>query len=128
MVADQMRKGHVLLVGDAAHLTPPFLGQGLCSGLRDAANVAWKLDLVLRGLGGDRLLDTVELERQPQNEAVIRLAVELGKVLCQLDPQAAAERDAMLRAAGAPPPLELPPLTDGVLHRPPASPIRSPGR
>ena len=100
MLADQMRKGRVLLVGDAAHLTPPFLGQGLCSGLRDAANVAWKLDLVLRGLASEELLDTVDPERQPQNEAIIRLAVELGKVLCQLDPQAAAERDQMLRQAG----------------------------
>ena len=118
MLANQMRKGHVLLVGDAAHLTPPFLGQGLCSGLRDAANVAWKLDLVLRGVAPERLLDTVDAERQPQNEAVIRLAIELGKVLCQLDPQAAAERDAMLRAAGPPPPLELAPLTAGLLHQP----------
>jgi 2-polyprenyl-6-methoxyphenol hydroxylase-like FAD-dependent oxidoreductase len=118
MVADQMRKGHVLLVGDAAHLTPPFLGQGLCSGLRDAANLAWKLDLVLRGVARERLLDTVEAERRPQNEAVIRLAIELGKVLCQLDPKAAAERDAMLRAAGPPPPLELAPLTAGLLHQP----------
>ena len=118
MLADRMRTGHVLLVGDAAHLTPPFLGQGLCSGLRDAANVAWKLDLVLRGLASERLLDTIEAERQPQNEAVIRLAIELGKVLCQLDPQAAAERDAMLRAAGPPPPLELAPLTAGLLHQP----------
>jgi 2-polyprenyl-6-methoxyphenol hydroxylase-like FAD-dependent oxidoreductase len=118
MVADQMRKGHVMLVGDAAHLTPPFLGQGLCSGLRDAANLAWKLDLVLRGLAHERLLDTVDAERQPQNEAVIRLAIELGKVLCQLDPQAAAERDAALRAAGPPPPLELAPLSAGLLHQP----------
>ena len=118
MLADEMRRGRVLLVGDAAHLTPPFLGQGLCSGLRDAANVAWKLDLVLRGLASERLLDTVDPERQPQNDAIIRLAVELGKMLCQLDPQAAADRDAMLRQADAPPPLELAPLTGGVLHRP----------
>jgi 2-polyprenyl-6-methoxyphenol hydroxylase-like FAD-dependent oxidoreductase len=118
MLANQMRKGRVLLIGDAAHLTPPFLGQGLCSGLRDAANLAWKLDLVLRGIASEELLDTVDAERQPQNEAVIRLAIELGRVLCQLDSQAAAERDATLRQAGPPPPLELAPLTDGVLHRP----------
>jgi 2-polyprenyl-6-methoxyphenol hydroxylase-like FAD-dependent oxidoreductase len=123
MLADRMRDGRVLLVGDAAHLTPPFLGQGLCSGLRDAANVAWKLDLVLRGLAAARLLDTIDPERQPQNEAIIRLAIELGKVLCELDPKAAAERDAMLRQVDAPPPLELPPLSDGALHRPAGSPI-----
>lgn len=122
MVAEQMRTGHVLIVGDAAHLTPPFLGQGLCSGLRDAANMAWKLDLVLRGVASERLLNTVEAERQPQNEAVIRLAIELGKILCQLDPEAAAERDRMLRAAGPPPPIELAPLTAGVLHQPIAEP------
>jgi 2-polyprenyl-6-methoxyphenol hydroxylase-like FAD-dependent oxidoreductase len=123
MVAERMRAGRVLIVGDAAHLTPPFLGQGLCSGLRDAANLAWKLDLVLRGVAGDELLDTIELERQAQNEAVIRLAIELGKILCQLDPKAATERDAMLRAAEPPPPPELQPLQDGVLHAPGDDPL-----
>ena len=97
MVAERMRAGRVMLVGDAAHLTPPFLGQGLAAGLRDAVNLAWKLDLVLRGLAHDRLLDTVEVERQPHTEAVIRFAIELGKVLCQLDSDAAAERDRGLR-------------------------------
>lgn len=116
MLADEMRSGRVLLVGDAAHLTPPFLGQGMCSGLRDAANLSWKLDLVLRGLAPESILDTIDSERQPQNEAIIGLAMELGKVLCQLDPQAAAERDVMLRGLEAPPPLDLPPLSGGVLH------------
>jgi 3-(3-hydroxy-phenyl)propionate hydroxylase len=55
---------------------------------------------VLRGLVPEQLIDTIDPERQPQNEAVIRLAIELGKVLCQLDPQAAAERDTALRGAG----------------------------
>ena len=122
MLADHMRKGHVLLVGDAAHLTPPFLGQGLCSGLRDAANLSWKLDLVLRGLASARVLDTIDPERQLQNEAVISLAIELGKVLCQCDPEAAAQRDAMLRGAGPPPPLELAPLSAGLLHQPIGAP------
>ena len=75
---------------------------------------------MLRGLAPDALLDTVETERQPQTEWVIRFAIELGKVLCELDPEAAAERDATLRGADAPPPpLEFPPLGDGVVHRAP---------
>ncbi len=116
MVAERVRDGRCLIVGDAAHLTPPFLGQGLCSGLRDAANLAWKLDLVLRGLAADALLDTVTEERQPQNDWIIGFAVQLGKVLCELDPEAAAERDRTVRAAGPPPEIGLPPL-EGALRR-----------
>ncbi len=118
MLADDLRSGRVLIVGDAAHLTPPFLGQGVCAGLRDAANLAWKLDLVLRGVAPQALLDTVEPERQPQTEWFIAFAIELGKVLCERDPERAAERDATLRAAGPPPVLAHPPLgTAGALHR-----------
>ena len=114
-LAETMRAGRVLLAGDAAHTMPPFMGQGLCSGVRDAANVAWRLDLVLRGLAGERLLDGYTAERRPQNEWIVTLSTEMGRVSCQLDPAAAAERDAVLRAAGAPPPLALPPLQDGTL-------------
>ena len=117
MLVERMRKGRVLVVGDAAHLTPPFLGQGLGAGLRDAANLAWKLDLVLRGLARDDLLDTIDEERLPQTEAIIRLAIELGRILCQLDPQAAAERDAMVRGAPQMPRPELPSLSGGVTRR-----------
>jgi 2-polyprenyl-6-methoxyphenol hydroxylase-like FAD-dependent oxidoreductase/catechol 2,3-dioxygenase-like lactoylglutathione lyase family enzyme len=115
MLAERMRSGRVLLAGDAAHLTPPFMGQGLCAGLRDALNLAWKLDLVLRGRADEALLDTVQAEREPQNRWIIDLAVEMGRVSCQLDRAAAAERDAAMRAAGALPALGLPPLAGGAV-------------
>jgi hypothetical protein len=114
-LAQAMRAGRALLVGDAAHTMPPFMGQGLCSGVRDASNVAWRLDLVLRGLADDRVLDGYTTERRPQNEWIVTLSTEMGRVSCELDPAAAAERDRTLRAAEAPPPFGLPPLQDGTL-------------
>lgn len=100
VVQEGWRKGHLLLAGDACHQTPPFLGQGMCAGMRDAANLAWKLAAVLRDGAPDTLLDTYESERLPHVRAFIDLAVKLGAVLQETDPARAAERDARF-AAGA---------------------------
>lgn len=111
-VAQRWREGRVLLAGDAAHQTPPFAGQGMCSGLRDADNLAWKLAAVIRRGADPVLLDSYQTEREPQVRSVIQLAIAMGKVVCISDPQAAAMRDAGMlaqRAAGgsAPPPAPL---------------------
>lgn len=112
--ADRWRNGRVLLVGDAAHQMPPFAGQGMCAGLRDAANLAWKLDLVLRGMASDALLDSYATERAPHVSAMIQLSVALGRVICVADPAEAAARDRRMIAEArgqtapidpAPPPL-----------------------
>lgn len=81
-VASRWRDGGVFILGDAAHVMPPFLGQGMCSGIRDAANLAWKLDLVWRGQAGDTLLDTYEAERRPHVSSIINAAVRLGRFIC----------------------------------------------
>ncbi|KFX63942.1 hypothetical protein KBK24_0119870 [Burkholderia sp. K24] len=98
VVAEQWRKGRVLIAGDAAHQTPPFLGQGMCTGLRDAANLAWKLMRVVQDKAGTALLDTYESERAPHAVKVIQAAIRIGKTICELDPTRAAERDRLLLA------------------------------
>ena len=80
-VADRWRAGRVLLAGDAAHLSPPFVGQGLGLGLRDVHQLAWKLADVLGGGAGDELLDTYQAEREPHARALIRLAQLLGRLM-----------------------------------------------
>jgi 3-(3-hydroxy-phenyl)propionate hydroxylase len=92
------RDRRVLLMGDAVHQTPPFLGQGLCAGIRDAANLAWKLAFALRGSTDDALLDSYEIERKPHVRSVVASAKEFGKIIGELDPVAAVARDARLRA------------------------------
>lgn len=80
-IAQQWRDRRLLLAGDSAHQTPPFLGQGMCAGIRDAANLAWKLNEVLRGRAGDALLDTYQSERLPHVREFIELAIRLGGVI-----------------------------------------------
>jgi 3-(3-hydroxy-phenyl)propionate hydroxylase len=82
-IADRWRKGGIFLLGDAAHLTPPFVGQGLGAGLRDAANLCWKLAGVLHGDLPERVLDTYEAERRPHARAMIRLAVTIGRFMTE---------------------------------------------
>jgi hypothetical protein len=97
---------------------PPFAGQGLCSGLRDAASLAWRLDLVLAGRAPDSLLDSYGTERGSQVRAEIDFSVELGKIICVLDPAAAAARDldfAPIAEAGPAPVPDRPPLGTGLL-------------
>jgi 3-(3-hydroxy-phenyl)propionate hydroxylase len=95
-VARDWRRGRVLLAGDAAHQTPPFLGQGLCAGVRDAANLAWKLDWVVKGLASPSLLDSYAQEQSPHVHAFIREAVRIGEIIQVTDPAAAARRDQQL--------------------------------
>ena len=80
-VSETWRQGRLLLAGDAAHQMPPFMGQGMCSGIRDAANLAWKLRAVLRDGAPDALLDSYEAERRPHVERCIELSIEAGRLL-----------------------------------------------
>lgn len=95
-VADRMRSGRVFLAGDSAHQMPPFLGQGLCSGIRDAANLAWKLELVANGVAADELLDTYSVERLPHAADTVAHAVATGRLI---DTLSRTTGDAALDAA-----------------------------
>jgi len=99
VVADRWRNGRVFLLGDAAHLTPPFIGQGMCAGIRDAANLAWKLALVVQGHADERLLDTYEAERRPYARRVVQLAIFIGWLMTGGTARTAAIRRAALRLA-----------------------------
>lgn len=96
LVVEQWRMGRVFLAGDAAHQMPPFLGQGLCAGVRDAFNLAWKLDAVMRGQAADHLLDTYTEERKRHVRTVVGHAKSFGQIIGELDPQAARARDQRL--------------------------------
>ena len=120
LVAKQWRKGRVLLAGDSAHQMPPFLGQGLCSGVRDAFNLAWKLEQAIR-YGRDGLLDTYQLEREAHVRTIIDIAIFMGRVVCTLDPAEAAARDAQMiadrKAGKTPAALDFPWIDKGAVSQ-----------
>lgn len=94
LLAERFAEGRrVFLAGDAAHMMPPFQGQGMNSGIRDAANLVWKLALVWRGLADDALLDSYEIERKPHAADMIALSRRVGSILMTRDPLRAWFRD-----------------------------------
>jgi 3-(3-hydroxy-phenyl)propionate hydroxylase len=98
LVVEQWRQGRVFLMGDAAHQMPPFLGQGLGAGVRDAYNLAWKLDAVMKGQAHDSLLDTYGEERKRHVRTVVAHAKNFGLIIGELDMERARLRDLALQA------------------------------
>ncbi len=103
-MAEPWKVGRVLLAGDSAHLTPPFAGQGMNSGVRDAFNLAWKLAAVSRGEQGAALLDTYEEERKPHAWSPIAMALRIGRFMQPKSRLAAMAMQGALRVAGLYPP------------------------
>jgi len=90
-LAQQWRQGRLLLAGDAAHLTPPFMGQGMCTGIRDTSNLAWKLDAVLQHGVDDSILDAYQAEREPHAQTYIETAIRLGGLINSTNRDSALE-------------------------------------
>lgn len=97
-IAGQWRAGNIFLAGDAAHLAPPLFGQGLCAGIRDVANLVWKLDLIRRGSADASLLDTYESERKPHARFWVEQAANAAGFLQTTDAEVAKQRDEFIRA------------------------------
>ena len=93
LIAEDWKRGRLIIAGDAAHQTPPFMGQGMCAGIRDAANLGWKLAEVIHGRADDALLDTYQSERHANAREFITTVVRLGRLIN------AADSEGALRAA-----------------------------
>ncbi|NDB43396.1 MAG: hypothetical protein EB032_02475 [Betaproteobacteria bacterium] len=100
LVAERWREGRVFLAGDAAHMQPPFLGQGMCQGIRDVANLAWKLTAVLqgevKGQAAQRLLDSYGQERKAHVHELTSRIKSVGALICERDVEKARARDRKL--------------------------------
>ena len=97
-IADQLRRGPVFLLGDAAHLTPPFAGQGMNAGMRDAFNIAWKLALVVKSGGHERILDSYDAERRGPIWSMIQLAVAMGEFVMPASSEQVALTNSLMQA------------------------------
>lgn len=127
LIANEWRDRRVLIAGDAAHVMPPFLGQGMCSGMRDVLTLAWQMDLILDGKADDCLLETYQVERAPHVRHFIEMSVYLGKIICVPDAEDAARRDkSFLDGTHAPFP-EFPILTGGLVRKNVAGPLAGAG-
>jgi 3-(3-hydroxy-phenyl)propionate hydroxylase len=105
-IAGAFRKGRLMLAGDAAHLMPVWQGQGYNSGIRDAANLGWKLAAVVNGHADDALLDTYDVERRKHARAMIDLSTLVGRVISPTNRRVAALRDRVIHAASVVPTLK----------------------
>lgn len=124
-VARRFTAGRVCLVGDAAHLMPPWAGQGMNTGIRDATNVAWKLAAIVRGRAAPAVLTTYDLERRAHAQAMVDLSTTLGRILSPTDRRIATARDLLFRSIAWAPPVRnwivqmrfkpMPHYTDGVV-------------
>ena len=121
LVADEWRRGRIMIAGDAAHQQPPFIGQGMCQGLRDVSNLVWKLDRVLKGQSSPDLLDTYTVERRRHVQTLTGKIKAIGQNICERDPEAAEARDARILAEGGGQPLTItrqdivPPIEVGLI-------------
>jgi 3-(3-hydroxy-phenyl)propionate hydroxylase len=103
LMAERWREGRVLLAGDAAHMTPQFIGQGMNAGVRDAFNLGWKLDAVIKGVAADSLLDSYQRERRPHAAAMTREGVRMKDYVSMVHPLATMLRNGLTRLAMATP-------------------------
>lgn len=97
-IADRWRVGRVFLAGDAAHAMPPWIGQGMSAGVRDVANLCWKIAAVLDGSAPDALLNSYQAERMPHVRETTKRAVRVGRIITEPRPAVAALRNAVMRA------------------------------
>ncbi|MCQ1948931.1 bifunctional 3-(3-hydroxy-phenyl)propionate/3-hydroxycinnamic acid hydroxylase [Arthrobacter sp. zg-Y859] len=108
-------RGRVFVAGDAAHQMPPFFGRGMVSGVRDVANLVWKIDHVLSGLAPLSLLDTYGSERGAHVQHALMMSLELGRMICETDPAKVEARDTHFLSAGPFPWNALPPMPPEIL-------------